>query len=313
MNLGITMSRRWFAAVSLGLALVCVGCEKPASSPVALEPSAAPATPVSPPVNNVPVNSGPVKPLPDPSKPSAPTTVAPAPATNSAPPEKPEVKLTARELLERTVKAYASARGYSDLGYITQSYVLNGQPYEQRQPLTIAYEKPNKLRLECYNVKLICDGQQVHGTIRDKEGILELAAPATLTQDSVVVDETMQAELNRGFGGNPLQLLLLFSADPLAVILGDQTATLLPDLDHAGRRCNRVKISSAAGEIVLWLDAQTFVVRRLDYPLNELKKELAKQGEVKQLTQYADFVGAELDPNLGARRLRLKFPRGRCL
>lgn len=310
MNVGNMSLTRWMTSVvAAGLVLACIGCEKPTPPPVTLEPSAAQPTNV-----NVPANNTPVKPLPDPGKTtSAPTPVAQTPTPALKPPATPELKLTARELLERTVKAYASARGYSDLGFITQSYVLNGQPYEQRQPLTIAFEKPNKLRLECYNVKLISDGQQVHGTIRDKDGILELAAPATLSQDNIVLDETMQAELNRGFGGNPLQLLLLFSADPLAVILGDQQATLLPELDHAGRRCQRVKISSPAGDVVLWLDAATFVVRRLDYPLNELKKELSKQGDVKQLTQYADFVGAELDPKHEDETFKFEVPKGALL
>ncbi len=288
---------------SVACAVMCLamgGCEKPPSSPVKLAPSQAPAVTAQPTNVAIPANPAPVTPLPDPSKaPAAKANPVQTPP-DVAPATTPAATLSPRELLERTVAAYASANGYSDLGYIKQSYLLNGQPYEQIQPLVIAFEKPNKLRLECYNVKLVSNGQQIHGTIRDKDGILELAAPATLTQDTVVLDETMQAELSRGFGSNPLQLLLLFAPDALSVVLGDQPAVFLPDLNHQGQPCRRVKITTPAGDLVLWIDPTSFVVRRLDYPLKELQKELAKQGEIKQLEQYADFVGAELNPKFPA-------------
>lgn len=297
---------RWIlSCVMVWGLLACCGCEK-ASNPPAT-PAAPPVSVANPldkpaPVNPKPSNT-PVVPVADPIKtPVVPTAVA-APAANLSP----------RELLERMVNAYASATSYADQGYIAQKYIINGQPYEQRQQLSIAYEKPGKLRLECYNVKLLNDGKMVHGIIRDKDGILELPSPGTLTQENVVLDETMQMELSRGFGSNPLQLLLLFAADPLQVILGDNSASYLPDLTHGGHACRRVKIATVAGDLVLWIDAQNFVLRRLDYPLAELQKELAKQGEIKQLEQYADFVGAELNPKLPAEAFKFDVPPGALL
>ncbi len=244
----------------------------------------------------------PVTPVADPGKSTADTT-----------PPAPTVDATPRQLLERMVKAYAGAKGYQDYGFVVQRYVINGQPYEQRQPLEIAYEKPGKLRLDCYNVKLVNDGKLVHGKIRDKDGILELASPAALTQENVVIDETMQMELSRGFGSNPLQLLLLFANDPLSVVLADYPASFLPDLKHQGFDCRRVKITTPAGDLVLWIDARELVVRRLDYPLDELKKALAKQGEIKQLEQYADFVGAELNPKFPPETFQFEVPEGALL
>lgn len=310
MNIGMKPLTRWFGCGACAVMLLAVvGCEKPSPPPAKLDPPVAQPTKVT-----VPANPAPVTPLPDPGKtPPAQSQVAQTPVVAPTPAAAPAANLSPRKLLERTVKAYAAANGYSDLGYIKQSYLLNGQPYEQRQPLVIAYEKPNKLRLECYNVKLVVDGAQVHGTIRDKDGILELPAPATLTQDTVVLDETMQAELSRGFGSNPLQLLLLFAADPLSVILGDQPAVFLPDLNHHGQSCRRVKITTPAGDLVLWIDPATFVVRRLDYPLTELQKELAKQGEIKKLEQYADFVGAELNPKFPEETFEFDVPKGALL
>jgi outer membrane lipoprotein-sorting protein/peroxiredoxin len=306
MNFGMKPLTRWFGCgACAAMLLASAGCEKPSPPPVKFD------LPLSQPTNvNVPAKNAPVTPLADPVKaPAAQTPVAQTPTTQT-PPTPPAVNLSPRELLERTVKAYASARGYSDVAYIKQSYLLNGQPYEQRQPLVIAYEKPNKLRLECYNVKLVSDGQQVHGTIRDKDGILEIAAPATLTQDTVVLDETMQAELSRGFGSNPLQLLLLFAPDALSVVLGDQPATFVPDMNHNGQSCRRVKITTPAGDLVLWIDPTTYVVRRLDYPLTDLQKELSKQGEIKKLEQYADFVGAELNPKFSEDTFKFEVPKG---
>jgi outer membrane lipoprotein-sorting protein len=294
---------RWIlSCVTVWGVLACVGCEKAPNPPA---PQAIPQ-----------VNTAKSLDTPSPDKPTpsnAPVTPVADPAKSPVESPAPIVDATPRQLLERMVKAYTSARGYADYGFIVQRYVINGQPYEQKQPFSIAYEKPGKLRLECYNVKLLNDGKLVHGMIRDKDGILELAAPATLTQENVVIDETMQAELSRGFGSNPLQLLLLFAADPLSIILGDQAATFLPDLPHQGFNCRRVKITTAAGDLVLWIDARELVLRRLDYPLAALQQELAKQGEIKQLEQYADFVGAELNPKFPPETFQFEVPQGALL
>src|SRR5690606_37220765 len=102
-------------------------------------------------------------------------------------------------------------------------------------------------------------------------------------------------------------------ADPLSVILGEQPAAFLPDLKHQGFDCRRVKITKPAGDLVLWIDARELVLRRVGYPLNELKKQLAKEGEIKQLEQYADFVGAELNPTFPPETFEFEVPEGALL
>lgn len=219
--------------------------------------------------------------------------------------------LTARQLLEKVAAAYRNSSTYADQGYVRRRFVRAGQEYDLTMPFQITWQKPNKLRLECYTVKLANDGEFVRGAIRDVDGVMQLPAPAALTRDIVVVDQLMQQELNFGFAGNPLQLLLLFADDALPVILQNkQEPKFRSEERHENQLCHRVELDSPQGPLVIWIDQKSLAVRRLDFPLQELQAGLAKDGPISNLEMYADFVNARLNEPLPKETFQFEIPAG---
>ncbi len=66
-------------------------------------------------------------------------------------------------------------------------------------PFYVAMERLNKLRVECYDVKMICDGKKVHGAIPSVDrSRWELPAPAKITERNALLDNTMSYSLTMG-------------------------------------------------------------------------------------------------------------------
>ncbi len=61
--------------------------------------------------------------------------------------------------------------------------------------------------------------------------------------------------------------------------------------------------------MVLWIDAANNVLRRVDYPLDELAKALAKAGKVSKLEQYAEFINADVNRPLTPETFEMEVPK----
>ncbi|MDX1965300.1 MAG: redoxin domain-containing protein [Pirellulales bacterium] len=246
-----------------------------------------------------------------------PKSVVPAGTPVAAPTTAP-IPLAAADsavgILQRMAQAYRVAETYADQAYVRQKFVRNGQEFTLEQPLQVAFARPNKLRLECYTLKLVNDGQTVRGAVENTEGVLELPAPGQLTLDNLVLDATMQNIINQGFAGTPLQPLLLLGDDALSMIY---QPSLQPRLAvegrHENRLCHRVEIPSPAGVLTLWIDQESYILRRADYPLDGLRGELEKGGPVSDLQMFADFSQAQFNSRLAPEAFQFAVPPGALL
>jgi hypothetical protein len=95
-------------------------------------------------------------------------------------PEKPPT--TGRGVLEAMAAAYQSAPRYADAGEL-RFYVRRGEEVlDNKVDFAVSFVRPNRLRMEVYQVKLVCDGQRLRAAIDDLPGqVLELPAPAALS------------------------------------------------------------------------------------------------------------------------------------
>lgn len=265
---------RSVGAVLAMLLLVSVGCKpsdeaRPASAEKPASPSATPATEPA----------------------AAPTAEAPAvPDTSGPTPD-------AETLLKSMVAVYQKANSYADKATLHIKATLGQQKLDNTQDLFVAFARPNKLRLEAYQGKVVCDGQDLWGfSAAASDQVLQRKAPATLTLGEVAADEMLMAALTQGptqsFSLLPPQLVLLLAQDPLKTFLYQaQPPVLVGTKDVNGRICHGIDVARPEGKFTLWIDRQSFVLRRLEYPTEALG-----QGgqETSDSSMVLDFQGAEL-------------------
>jgi hypothetical protein len=241
---------------------------------------------------------------------------------NSAAVKKPAQAETPDEILQGMVKAYQAAKTYTDQGKVRVEYRVDGKTEQDEGPLAIAFERPNRLSVEAYQVELKCDGEKLYALISDQatadlDGqVVERPAPADLALGDVFADEEIHRALNRGPCQEPVQLELLLGEKPLELPLKSSAPkSLLPAQAFDNRECHRVEIKNDEGPLVFWIDKQDFTLRRLEYPTGELKKEIAAQlrrkpEEIESVSLSADFEGATVNGKVADKDFEFHKPAG---
>lgn len=201
--------------------------------------------------------------------------------------------LPADDWLDRLTAAYAGAKSYADQGELLLTYDLNGQEQSDRVSFAVQFERPAKLSAAIYQAALSLDGQMLQARLDDLEGqTLMLPIPAALTLDWLYQDPVLGRVLTEGLARSSPQLDLLLNGGSLAAIRKAATAaSLLDDQEIDGHVCVGVKLAHAEGDLVLWIDRENDVLRRIDYPQGNLPAG-------GRLT--AHFRGAQLNPMLDA-------------
>jgi thiol-disulfide isomerase/thioredoxin/outer membrane lipoprotein-sorting protein len=212
-------------------------------------------------------------------------------------------ELTAESVLKRMATAYRQAKTYQDAGTVTLRFTQQGQKVDEKFDFSVAFSRPNKLRLDCYQVVLRNDGKNVFGFLKDIEDVagqvLALEAPAELSLANMVLDASMQDVMRSGVAQAPPQLVLLVADNALELILaGAKPPLLLPSKNYESQPCHRVRVDSEDGSLVLWIDEQTFALRRVDYPTTAFQKNLEQNGPVSGLELYAEFSGCKFNANV---------------
>ncbi len=224
---------------------------------------------------------------------------------------------TAQQVLTEMAKRYRTAKTYQDAGTVTLKYQQNGQQVNRSYDFAVACERPNKLKIDAYGVVLRIDGKKFHAAIKDVEElanqVLELDAPAELTLESALFDGSIMRALGEGIGEAPPQVVLLLDDGALEKIQNKQTPTFLPKQAYEDHACYRVRINSEVGPLTIWIDEQTLVVRRIDFPTFAVQKGLEQNGAVERLEIFADFAGARFDAPVPEQAFQFEVPDGALL
>ncbi len=219
---------------------------------------------------------------------------------------------TGRQALDRMVEAYRKAHSYADSGQLRLSYRKQGADLTtQTADESVTFVRPNKLRMHCYQAIVVCDGKQLRATVADLPGqVLDVPAPPELKRDDLFTDEILAGVLTQGLAGESIQLALLMLDDPLKPILeGAEEPTLLPARDLDGEECQRVEVKRPDGSVVFWIDHKN-ILRRLDYPTDELKKQISQheQAHVSEVSLNCEFKGARFNERIADVAFKLAVP-----
>ncbi len=303
----------WLAIACLCLGLTCIGCtpsESPPDEVTKAPEQQPPAEPPSQPPEELPAGA------------AAEIPVGPSPELPAEPPAKGEsTPLTpvtgnqtdaATEVLQGMVDAYKQAPSYADAGQLHLKARMTGAKIDESANFSLTLVRPNKIRMEVYQAVLVCDGKQLRAAIQDLPGqVLSREAPAELSMEAIYADPILAAVLNGGLVGASRQLVLLWEDDPLVALMRDvQDVALGKPGTIAGRDYYQVELKRAYGTTVLWIDKETYVLRRMVFPTEQLRREFSHYGTVDSVSLVADFEGAQLGGEVDPEAFAFSVPEG---
>ena len=225
-----------------------------------------------------------------------------------------EGPVTAKAVLDKMAAAYRNASTYQDLGTVRLMAQVGKENIDIKQDCSVVFVRPNKLQMKVSTANVVADGKQFRATINDLPGqVLTKEDPANLKIQTIYSDGILAPALNGGPAGSPLQILLLLTDDSLKRLLAGAEE---PTLDEPGKiedhDCYRVKFNRPDGTAVLWIDQQTFVVRRMIPPTDALRQALeeSKHNQVDSLSLVVDFTGARLGAAVDEKLFAFDLPAG---
>jgi len=216
-----------------------------------------------------------------------------------------------RELLHKAMKAYSEAASYADAGQLRVRATQNGlTDQSDAMPFSTSFARPNKLRFHSLGATAVCDGDRFWGVVVARDGqVLSLPAPATLSDAQVYAEPTFAYCAAGDLNLRPPQLEWLLS--PVAPQLpADAEVTQLGDdkLPQEETPCHRVEVTVDDDPAVYWLDAETNLLRRYEFPSHRIAAALAANQPDLKVKAWADFPAARLNVKLPSEAFAFEPP-----
>ena len=212
------------------------------------------------------------------------------------------------------VATYRDAKSYSDQAVVRLKYRQQGQSFEDEGKLAVSLVRPNKLSLRAYQLTLVSDGRRLRAVIadpgsNDMDGqIVVREVPSAFRLDTIYEDQLMLEVMSSGMGGPPVTLELLLSETPLKELLASgKGVELLDEAKIRERACDRVKVKLEDGQLVFWIDRQSHLLLRLEYPSDRLAREMAA-GNCTDVSLTAEFVEARVNEKVADEEFAFAVP-----
>lgn len=234
-------------------------------------------------------------------------------AESAAAEESSGAPTTADAWLARMAAPYRTAKQYADTGTLHLEFVhgTQGQKIDETVDFSVTYQRPNRLRLHCYQAIVVADGKDLRATIGELEGqVLSIPCPQELAVESLFGDPSLAQALTQ-IAGSPPQVGLLFTDKFVESIQeGAQKPTLVDSRTIDDHTCQGVEIQRPDGRMVLWIDAQSYLLRRIEFPTDGLAKYLEQQlGEaITSAKLVADLRGATMDGAIDDTAFKFELP-----
>lgn len=222
-----------------------------------------------------------------------------------------------RSLLDTMSRTYRTAGGYSDNARVRIRFTREGTEVDQSVPFRVIFERPDRLRIDCYDARIAADGTSLRAAVGNVPGqVLEEPVKSPLTLDQLFADEQVRLTLAEGDAGCPTQLPLLLADDTIDLIIAD--AVDKPRITGTetieGHPCTVVTIPKPDGPLVLWIDRDSKLLRRMSLPTAAYAQFLAQQGgPVGGVSVIVDFLEAEFTASVPAEAFAFEVPSGAAL
>lgn len=201
-----------------------------------------------------------------------------------------------RSLLGEMSRAYRVAERYRDDGRVRIQYRRGEVEVDHTEPFRVAFERPDRIRVECYDARVVADGTTLRAAVGNVPGqVLTESVKSPLSLDQLFADEELRRTLSEGVAGCPTQLALLLADDTIELILAEAvTQPRVSGIEHVdGRSCTKIDVEKPDGTLTLWIDAETKLLRRLSLPTSAYAAFLTQQvGPVSGVRVVADFEDA---------------------
>jgi len=219
-----------------------------------------------------------------------------------------------RGVLDELARTYRTATTYTDDARVTVQVTRDGRMTERTTPLRVAFARPDRIRIEAYDARIVCTSDTLLAAVGGVPGqVLATPLPGRLDLEQLFADDVLRATLTEGEAGCPLQLPLLLADDTIELVLGDATsAARIADTEPIeGRPCMRMEITKPDGLLQLWIDREAGVLRRMKVPTDSYAALLSRQsGTPTQVSVVVDFAGAALDADVPAEAFAFEVPDG---
>lgn len=229
--------------------------------------------------------------------------------------------VTAQQVLDKLASVYRSAETYFDNAMYHERIVYRDRGVPMEPPshaVAVVFERPGKLRIghdvpagrgPGLSVVLISDGQRLRlGTSDHATELLDLPAPEAMSYASLTSNTT----INEIVFPVPMQYLypqldlLLASDEQPSKLLSSGDAALLSSDKLGEADCYRVRIDGAFGFYVLWIDKASSILRRLDIPTDEVRREQDPDNELLRLELWIEFADASFDAPINFKTFQLE-------
>lgn len=238
------------------------------------------------------------------------------------------------EITERMLAVYRNADSYTDHATYVEESVLRGEGIAREVPYyqtSLAFDRPNRLRVTFEEAvaaeangrqgfDIANDGELVRATLPEiPDQMIENPAPARIAENNVFPDPLIRQKLlDRPLSEVFPQLAMLLNesdADEAAVFIDDHNPRMQADATLNGRDCYRVATSNPEGTRVLWIDRETYALRRMELPVEAHRQRVDPDHMFLRFAVRIDFeevaFGVAIDdasfamePKPGARRVR---------
>jgi outer membrane lipoprotein-sorting protein len=217
-------------------------------------------------------------------------------------------------ILNATAKAYREAATYSDNARVRVAFIRGDATTERTMPFRVVFARPDRIRIECYDARIVADGTTLLATVGAVPGQVRAEDVQTpLGLEQIVADEQVRMALAEGDAGLPTQMALLLADDTIELIRADATSPprVVGSESLDGRPCTRIDIDKPEGRLSLWIDRDDHLLRRISLPTDAYARVVSEQsGTLTGVSVVIDFVDASFGTPLPDAVFTLSMPEG---
>ena len=219
-----------------------------------------------------------------------------------------------RQILDDMVAAYRTADRYVDDARVTVRQTHGGSSTEATYPYRVAFVRPDRIRVEAYDARVVADGTTLSAAVGTVPGqVLTEPVASPLTLDQIFADDALRATLAEGEAGCPTQLPLLLADDTLALILAESDAAprLVGREPVDGHACTHLEITKPDGVLGLWIDRESKLLRRMRVPTAAYAAGLSREaGAPVGVSVEVEFTGASFTADVPTEAFAFDVPAG---